>query len=70
MASKTELADYLQRESTPEVPVADALDAPWTHRYTIYVNGPSASFLEELKSKDGVVAVFEKVKEVSNPPNS
>lgn len=47
----------------------------WTHKFVIYCKNPTKEFEEELKSKDGVVAVFMKEKESksspeeANPPN-
>lgn len=54
----------------------EAIGSPWTHKFTIYCSNPSKSFLEELKAKDGVVAVFMKEKETTpapteaNPPDN
>lgn len=68
-----------QEESivTDEAVVQDELiGSPWTHRFTIYCSNPSKTFLEELKAKDGVVAVYMKEKsekptmQDDNPPNN
>lgn len=40
----------------------EAIGSPWTHKFTVYCSNPSKSFLEELKAKDGVVAVYMKEK--------
>lgn len=63
---------YDEMYHSPQEAVAqdEGLAGPWTHRYTLYVNGPSASFLEELKAKDGVVAVYVKEKEAAQPPSN
>ena len=45
----------------------EAIGSPWTHRFTVYCKDPASNFLEELKAKDGVVAVYVKEKETSKP---
>ena len=44
----------------------EAIGSPWTHKFTVYCSSPSETFLEELKAKDGVVAVY--MKEKSEKP--
>ena len=44
----------------------EAIGTPWTHKFTVYCSNPSETFLEELKAKDGVVAVY--MKEKSEKP--
>ena len=69
--------DYLLRKNqeemvvkpntSPSVVEDEAIGTPWTHKFTVYCANPSESFLEELKSKDGVVAVYVKEKENTSP---
>lgn len=62
--------------ASQEAVVQDEAIGPWTHKFTIYCSNPSKSFLEELKAKDGVVAVYMKEKsanpasEESAPPDN
>lgn len=66
--SKEELAQAVAQD--------EALVAPWTHRVTIYCDKPSKEFFEELKGRNGVVAVFVKEKDgksempESTPPDN
>ena len=59
-----------------ETVVQDEAIGPWTHKYTVYCSNPSETFIEELKAKDGVVAVYMKEKEEkpvsaeNTPPNN
>ena len=46
----------------------EAIGSPWTHRFTVYCSNPSTTFLEELKAKDGVVAVYVKEKAEKSAP--
>lgn len=41
----------------------EAIGKPWTKKYIIYVNAPKENFSHTLQAMDGVVAVFEKVRE-------
>lgn len=62
----TENAETSPSQTEPQdaqVAQDEAIGSPWTHRYTIYCANPSKTFLEELKAKDGVVAVYVKEKE-------
>ena len=72
--------DYLfaanqKPESSQESFVQDEAIGEWTHKFVVYCKNPKKEFEEELKSKDGVVAVFMKAKESktapaeTNPPN-
>lgn len=45
----------------------ESIGKPWTHRYTIYCADPQNGFLEDLKKNGCVLAVYEKVKETSEP---
>ena len=65
--------DEPKAEVPAEKPVTDeavaqdeAIGTPWTHKFTVYCANPSESFMEELKAKDGVVAVY--VKEKTEKP--
>lgn len=68
--------DYLLRKNqeemvvktnaSPSVVEDEAIGTPWTHKFTVYCANPSKTFLEELKSKDGVVAVYMKEKETTS----
>lgn len=68
-----------KEETKTEQPIeAVAMDegiGEWTHKFVVYCKDPKKEFEEELKSKDGVVAVFMKEKESKstpaeeNPPN-
>ncbi len=51
----------------PTVAQDEAIGKPWTHRYTIYCADPESDFLENLKKNGCVVAVYEKVKETTEP---
>lgn len=59
-----------------ETVVMDEAIGPWTHKFVVYCKNPKKEFEEELKAKDGVVAVFVKEKESvatpaeANPPNN
>ena len=63
------------KQPTPETIVMDEGIGEWTHKFVVYCKNPSEKFEEELKLKDGVVAVFMKEKESkpspeeTNPPN-
>lgn len=62
-AAKSKAAET---NSPEEKPVGDeAIVRPWTHKVTIYCANPSETFVEELQSKDGVVAVY--IKEKTEP---
>lgn len=64
------------RVESPDAVTMDEAIGPWTHKFVVYCNNPSKEFEEELKSKDGVVAVYMKEKEnktspeETNPPNN
>lgn len=55
-----------KEETAQAVAQDEALVDPWTHRVTIYCNKPTKEFFEELKGRDGVVALF--VKEKTDKP--
>ena len=62
--------DYLYGADSAKKPVQgeniaqdESIVPPWTHKFTIYCSNPSKSFLEELKTRDGVVAVYVKEKD-------
>ena len=57
------------KEATPEKPAMDEGIGEWTHKYVVYCKDPRAEFEEELKAKDGVVAVFVKEKESKPSPS-
>lgn len=63
------------KEPISETVAMDEGIGEWTHKYVVYCKNPSKEFEEEIKSKDGVVAVFMKEKESksspeeTNPPN-
>lgn len=69
-----------KEETKTEQPIeAVAMDegiGEWTHKFVVYCKNPKKEFEEELKSKDGVVAVFMKEKETApapteaNPPDN
>lgn len=51
----------------------EAIGKPWTHKFIVYCSKPSESFLEELKAKDGVIAVYMKEKtstDTTPPPDN
>ena len=62
-------------EQPVESVAQDEAIGEWTHKFVVYCKDPKKEFEEELKSKDGVVAVFMKEKESKsipaeeNPPN-
>lgn len=55
-------------EKPADTVVMDEGIGEWTHKYVVYCKNPSREFEEEIKSKDGVVAVFMKEKESSPVP--
>ena len=64
------------KEPVSETVAMDEGISEWTHKFVIYCTNPTKEFEEELKSKDGVVAVFMKEKEAkpsleeTNSPNN
>ena len=56
------------KESISETVAMDEGIGEWTHKFVIYSKNPTKEFEEELKSKDGVVAVFMKEKEAKPYP--
>lgn len=65
--SKPETAEKKEDSIESAVVQDEAIGKPWTHRYTIYCADPESDFLKNLKKNGCVVAVYEKVKETSEP---
>ena len=65
--AKSENPNVTEKSILDESVVRDeAIGTPWTHKFTFYCSNPSKSFIEELKAKDGVVAVYMKEKTNTN----
>lgn len=65
VADSAAIVDDVESDQKPETVAMDENIGEWTHKFVIYCKNPRREFEDEIKAKNGVVAVFKKTKKTS-----